>query len=73
MSKWITDVHNHSVYSCDGVSSLQDMVATAQKKGVAFYGTVEHFDYDIQMVQQKQRESGCILPLSALRMGAPAM
>ncbi len=59
MEKWITDVHNHSAYSCDGVSPLKDMFAVAKAKGVAFYGTVEHFDYDVLIVQKKQRACGC--------------
>ena len=44
---WITDIHTHSKYSCDGVDSLSDMLAAAQKKGVAFYGVSEHFDFEL--------------------------
>ena len=46
MQKLLTDVHNHSTYSYDGVSPLTDMLKTAQEKGVAFYGVSEHFDFD---------------------------
>lgn len=46
MPKFLTDVHNHSTYSFDGVSPLEKMLETAQKKGVAFYGVSEHFDFD---------------------------
>ena len=46
MQKFLTDVHNHSTYSYDGVSPLPEMLETAQKKGVAFYGVSEHFDFD---------------------------
>lgn len=46
MQKLITDVHNHSTYSSDGVSPLNEMLETAAKKGVAFYGVSEHFDFD---------------------------
>ena len=46
MSKFLTDIHNHSTYSFDGVSSLSEMLETAREKGVAFYGVSEHFDFD---------------------------
>ena len=46
MQKLLTDVHNHSTYSFDGVSPLEEMLKTAQEKGVAFYGVSEHFDFD---------------------------
>ncbi|MBQ8685841.1 MAG: histidinol-phosphatase HisJ family protein [Clostridia bacterium] len=47
MKKLLTDIHNHSTFSHDGVSDLKDMLATALEKGVAFYGVSEHFDYDL--------------------------
>lgn len=47
MQKFLTDVHNHSTFSFDGVSTLSQMLQTAQKKGVAFYGVSEHFDFDM--------------------------
>lgn len=46
MSKFLTDIHNHSTYSFDGVSPLSEMLETAREKGVAFYGVSEHFDFD---------------------------
>lgn len=46
MQKLLTDVHNHSTHSFDGVDKLSDMLATAHTKGVAFYGVSEHFDYE---------------------------
>ncbi len=46
MPTFITDVHNHSTFSFDGVSPLEEMLKTAQQKGVAFYGVSEHFDFD---------------------------
>ena len=45
MQTFLTDVHNHSTFSSDGVSSLSEMLKTAQEKGVAFYGVAEHFEY----------------------------
>lgn len=47
MQKFLTDVHNHSAFSFDGVSPLAEMLKTAQAKGVAFYGVSEHFDFDM--------------------------
>lgn len=47
MQKFLTDIHNHSDFSPDGVSKLSDMLAVAREKGVAFYGVSEHFDYDL--------------------------
>ena len=46
MQKFLTDVHNHSTFSFDGQDALDTMLAAAQKKGVAFYGVAEHFNYD---------------------------
>ena len=46
MQKFLTDIHNHSTFSPDGVSPLDKMLETAQSKGVAFYGVSEHFDFD---------------------------
>ena len=46
MQKLLTDIHNHSTYSFDGVSPLPEMLKRAQEKGVAFYGVSEHFDFD---------------------------
>lgn len=42
----LTDVHNHSTFSSDGRSSLEDMVGTAKAKGLRYFGISEHFDYD---------------------------
>lgn len=44
--KLLTDMHTHSTFSHDGQDELKTMLATALEKGVAFYGTSEHFDYD---------------------------
>lgn len=42
----LTDVHNHSKFSTDGISPLEDMVAEAKAKGLRYFGISEHFDYD---------------------------
>lgn len=47
MEKFLTDVHNHSTFSDDGVSTLSDMLQTAQERGVAFYGVSDHFNGDL--------------------------
>lgn len=47
MKKFITDIHTHSAYSFDGVSTLKDILARAQSMGVDFYGVAEHVDYDV--------------------------
>ena len=44
--KMLTDIHNHSTFSFDGKNTLEDMLAAAQAKGVAFFGVSEHFDTD---------------------------
>ena len=53
MQKFLTDVHTHSAFSCDGEDELQDMLAAAQRKGVAFYGVSEHFDYDLLVLENR--------------------
>ncbi|MBO5045309.1 MAG: histidinol-phosphatase HisJ family protein [Clostridia bacterium] len=40
------DFHNHSTFSADGACSLERMLFSAEKKGLAAFGTAEHFDYD---------------------------
>lgn len=42
----LTDIHNHSTFSSDGRSSLDDMVSTAKNKGLRYFGISEHFDND---------------------------
>lgn len=42
----LTDIHNHSTFSSDGRSSLEDMVSTSKNKGLRYFGISEHFDND---------------------------
>ena len=49
MKKFITDMHTHSCFSHDGKDELKDMLAAAQKLGVAFYGVSEHYDFDYDL------------------------
>ncbi len=46
MQKGITDIHTHSAYSFDSQEQLEKMLESAYQKGVLFFGTSEHFDYD---------------------------
>ena len=55
MATMLTDVHTHSTFSPDGVSSLEEMVAAAVEKNVVFYGVSEHINYDIWIAQQDGR------------------
>lgn len=49
----LTDVHTHSTYSADGVSTLKEMVDAAASAGVKFLGVSEHFDYDYNAIGLK--------------------
>lgn len=42
----LTDIHNHTTFSSDGRNSMEDMLATALGKGLAYYGVADHFNYD---------------------------
>ncbi len=58
--KFLTDMHTHSApASHDGKNTLKEMLAAAQKKGIAFYGVCNHFDYDYDLnkVSKAERES----------------
>ena len=46
MEKMLTDMHTHTHYSHDGGNTAAEMLEAAQKRGIAFYGVSDHFDYD---------------------------
>lgn len=46
MKKFLIDLHTHTTYSHDGKNTPAEMLACAQKQGIAFYGVTDHFDYD---------------------------
>lgn len=46
MEKFLTDMHTHTTFSHDGKNTPAEMLEAAQKKGLAFYGVSDHFDYD---------------------------
>ncbi len=39
-------MHAHSTWSADADSPLEDMVVSAKERGLSFFGSSEHFDYD---------------------------
>ncbi len=41
-----TDIHTHTKFSADGQNSIEEMIAAAMQKGLAWYGISEHFNYD---------------------------
>jgi len=45
-----TDIHTHTTFSEDGISSPEEMIAAARQKGVLHYGISDHFDYDYQVL-----------------------
>lgn len=45
----MTDVHTHTAFSPDGKDSVEDMLEAAYRKGAAYYGISEHFDYDYKV------------------------
>lgn len=45
MQKVLTDVHAHSSFSHDGISSADEMFCAAKEKGVKYFGILEHLDY----------------------------
>ena len=49
MEKFLTDLHTHTTYSHDGKNTPAEMLAAAQRAGLAFYGVSEHFDYDYDL------------------------
>lgn len=56
MKKMLTDMHTHTTFSHDGKDSPAKMLETAQKKGIAFYGVSEHFDYDYDRTLMDEKE-----------------
>jgi histidinol-phosphatase (PHP family) len=57
MAKFLLDIHTHSTFSHDGRSTLEEQCAAACQKGLLFYGTSEHFDYDV-VSQDEQMTKG---------------
>lgn len=57
MKKFLTDLHTHTSFSHDGKNTPAEMLEAAQKKGIAFYGVSEHFDYDydLSLVGEEKR------------------
>lgn len=51
-----SDIHTHSTHSFDGKSSLAEMVESARKKGLLFYGVSEHVDYEVYVRTGEAKE-----------------
>ncbi len=57
MDKFLTDMHTHSKpASHDATDTLSAMLEEAQKKGVAFFGVSNHFDYDYDTEKMSPEE-----------------
>ena len=54
MEKTCIDIHTHTIFSYDGKNSPAEMLEEAQKKGLAYYGVSEHFDYDYDISLMSQ-------------------
>ena len=51
-----SDIHTLSTHSFDGKSSLAEMVESARKKGLLFYGVSEHVDYEVYVRTGEAKE-----------------
>jgi len=57
MEKFLTDMHTHSKpASFDAKDTLPDMLEEAQKRGTAFFGVSNHFDYDVDQTKMSAEE-----------------
>ena len=56
MEKFLVDLHTHTTFSHDGRDSAEKMVSEAQKRGIAFYGVSDHFDYDYDVSLMDEAE-----------------
>ncbi len=55
--KFLTDLHSHTYpASHDAKNTLREMFEEAQKKGIAFYGVSNHFDYDYDLLDMTEEE-----------------
>ncbi|MBR2441903.1 MAG: histidinol-phosphatase HisJ family protein [Clostridia bacterium] len=54
--KFLTDMHTHTSFSPDAENRAEDMLAMAQKKGLAFYGISDHFEFDCDILRMPKEE-----------------
>ncbi len=55
--KFLTDMHTHSYpASHDAKNTLKEMLSAARRKGIAFYGVSNHFDYDYDRALMSEEE-----------------
>ncbi len=59
--KFLTDMHTHTYpASHDGQNTLKEMLAAAQKAGLAFFGVSNHFDYDYDLSQMNAEKRAAV-------------
>ena len=56
MNKFLIDLHTHTTFSHDGQNTPSEMLARAQRQGIAFYGATDHFDYDYDTAKMSEEE-----------------
>jgi len=56
MEKFSVDLHTHTTFSHDGRDRAEKMLSEAQKRGIAFYGISDHFDYDYDVTLMDKEE-----------------
>ena len=49
MEKFWIDLHSHSTFSHDGKNTPAEMLETALKRGIFFFGVSEHFCYELDL------------------------
>lgn len=65
MKTILTDVHTHTKFPPTAGSDIGDMLKAALKKGAAYYGISEHFDYDYKV--DRMRSTAERKPLIRMR------
>ena len=55
--KFLTDMHTHTAFSADSDERAEDMLSTAQEKGIAFYGISDHFEFDQDLLRMPKEEA----------------
>lgn len=62
--KFLTDMHTHTSFSPDADDRAEDMLLTAQKKGFAFYGISDHFEFDYNLLKMPKEVVSAYLNLN---------
>ena len=61
--KFLTDMHTHTSFSPDADDRAEDMLFAAQKKGLAFYGISDHFEFDYNLLKMPKEVVSAYLNL----------